>query len=193
MAADKAEGIRRGPGRSHTTQYLAPDSKAGARMVGSLTDALQQLTADVQTKALRSACYAGAKLLADEMTARVPTKTGKLKNAIYTWHDDKQSTAGKQVYAIGVNKREASHWFNVEYGHWRYNQHAPTVGWLKSKSKPNARGPGAHDLPGALPAPVWVPAKPYIRPTADRLPDAIRAMQQRLAERIRELRTEAAP
>lgn len=180
MAADRAEAIRRGRGRSHEAKFFAPDSKAGAQMRGSLVGALQQLRDDVQTKALRSAVYAGAKLLGEEMTLRAPVGDGTLRGAIYTWHDDKRSTAGRQVYVVGVNKREASHWFVVEYGHWRTNV--------------VYRGPDGSIIPtkARLPAPVWVAARPYIRPTADRMPEAVRAMQRRLAERIRELRTEAA-
>ena len=134
--------------------------------------------------------YVMTKLLADEMVVRAPVDAGTLRNAIYTWHDDKQSGPLKQVYFVGVNKREASHWFWIEYGHWRYNQSVNGY-WQKSKSKPNARGPSAHDLPSALPSPVWVPAVPYIRPTADRMGDAIQAMQARLAERLREISSEA--
>ena len=180
MAVDRAESIRRGRGRSHSAQFFAPDTKAGAAVRGSLVGALQQLRDDVQTQALRSAVYAGAKLLGEEMAMRAPVDEGTLRDSIYTWHDDKRSGAARQVYVVGVNKRQASHWFVVEYGHWRVNV--------------VYRGPGGQIIPtkARLPAPVWVPAKPYIRPTADRMPEAVRAMQRRLAERIRELRTEAA-
>lgn len=190
MAADRAEAQRRGRGGRKQTQYFSPDRKAGVRIDESIVGALENLRADLQTKVLRSAAYAGAKLLADEMVVRAPVDAGTLRNAIYTWHDDKQSTQLKQVYFVGVNKREASHWFWIEYGHWRYNQSVNGY-WQKSKSKPNARGPSAHDLPGALPSPVWVPAVPYIRPTADRMGDAIQAMQARLAERLREIASES--
>lgn len=153
---------------------------AGARMKGSLSQALQQFGADVQTKALRSAVYAGAKLLADELELRAPVKKGVLKKAIYTFHNDRKSVGGRQVYAVGVNKAKAPHWHLVEYGHWRVNV--------------VIRGPGGRILATKerLPAPVWVPAHPYLRPTADRMPDAVRAMQKRMAERIRELRQEQA-
>lgn len=190
MAADRAESIRRGRGGRKQTQYFSPDRKASVRIDESIVGALEKLRADLQTKVLRSAAYAGAKLLADEMVVRAPVDAGTLRNAIYTWHDDKQSGPLKQVYFVGVNKREASHWFWIEYGHWRYNQSVNGY-WQKSKSKPNARGPSAHDLPSALPSPVWVPAVPYIRPTADRMGDAIQAMQARLAERLREISSEA--
>lgn len=162
--------------RNHGTSYFAPDSKAGAAMRGSLVGALQQLRTDVQTQALRSAVYAGAKVLADELEVRVPVDSGTLKGSIYSWHDDRRSTGTRQVYVVGVNKRKAPHWFNVEYGHWRVNV--------------VVRGPGGRVIAtkDRLPTPEWVPARPYLRPTADRMPEAVRAMQRRLAQRIRELR-----
>lgn len=164
--------------RSRTVRLFAPDTKAGAAMTGSLVGALQQLRDDVQTKALRSAVYAGAKLLADELEVRVPVDGGTLKGAVYTWHDDKRSTGGRQLYVVGVNKRQAPHWFVVEYGHWRVNVVV---------RGPNGRVIATKDR---LPTPVWVPARPYLRPTADRMADAVRAMQARLAERLRELRSD---
>jgi len=179
MAADRAEAQRRGRGGRKQTQYFSPDRKASVRIDESIVGALEKLRADLQTKVLRSAAYAGAKLLADEMVARAPVDAGTLRNAIYTWHDDKQSGPLKQVYWVGVNKREASHWFNVEYGHWRVNV--------------VFRGPDGKIIPtkARLPKPVWVAAHPYIRPTADRMGDAIAAMKARLAERLREISSEA--
>lgn len=181
MAIDRAEAARRGQGRSHQARYFAPDTKAGAQVRGSITGALQQLRDDVQTQALRSAVYAGAKLLADELERRVPVDDGQLKGAVYTWHDDKRSRDGRQLYVVGVNKKQAPHWFNVEYGHWRIN----VVYRVGNRVIPTKQ---------RLPTPVWTPAHPYLRPTADRMPDAVRAMQLRLIERIRELRAgQAAP
>lgn len=156
-------------------EFFAADSRAGARMRGSMVDALQQLREDVQTKALRSAVYAGAKVLADELEVRVPVDDGQLKAAVYTHHDDERSVNGRQIYQVGVNKKKAPHWFNVEYGHWRINV--------------VVRGPGGRVLATKerLPTPVWTPAHPYLRPTADRMPEAVRAMQRRLVQRVREL------
>jgi hypothetical protein len=164
--------------KGRPAEFFAADSRAGARMRGSLSGALQQLREDVQTKALRSAVYAGAKVLTDELEVRVAMLgggDGTLKKAIYTHHDDKRSGAGQQVYQVGVNKVKAPHWFNVEYGHWRVNV--------------VVRGPNGRVLAtkDRLPTPVWTPAHPYLRPTADRMPEAVRAMQRRLVQRVREL------
>lgn len=182
MAVDQAEALRRGQaaGRSRAPLTFGREG-SGAKLRGSLSDALQQYAADVQEKVLRSAVYAGAKVLADELYIRAPLgPTGNLKDAVYTFHDDKQSVGGVQVYAVGVNKVKAPHWANVEYGHWRVNV--------------VYRGPDGKLIPTKqrLPTPVWVPAHPYLRPTAGRMPDALRAMQRRLVERLREVKTEGA-
>lgn len=52
---------RGGAKRSHELKFFPVDSKAGARMRGTLSDALERLAADVQQHAMRSACYAGAR------------------------------------------------------------------------------------------------------------------------------------
>lgn len=146
------------------------------RMRGSLTAALQQLTTDVRDKALRSAVRAGADLLYNEMRARVPVVSGQLKAAIYQYHDDRKSVDGRQVYAVGPNKRKAPHWFVVENGHWRINKVVVTNGKAVFTKE-------------RLPQPVWVPAVPYIRPTWDaKSGQLVRTMQHRLIERLRELR-----
>lgn len=163
-----------------SAKLLTPTSRTGARMRGSLAAAIAKLREDVQEQALRSAVYAGAKVLAAELEARVPVDDGVLKDAIYTKHVDGRSNTQQQVYHVGVNVKKASHWFNVEYGHWRVNV--------------VFRGPDGKVVATRqrLPEPVWVPASPYLRPTWDtRADDALRAMQRRLPQRLRELRAES--
>ena len=182
MAVDRAESVRRGRGRSKGTAYFASESRAGAQIRSSLSGALAAFADEVREKALRSAVYAGAKVLSTELELRTRAMagTGELADAVYHYHDDKKSRGGRQVYAVGVNKVKAPHWFVVEYGHYRYNV--------------VFRGPNGELIPtkARLPAPVWVPAMPYLRPTWDtKGAEAVRAMQRRLVERIRELRAEA--
>ena len=52
------------------------------------------IATDPAESVMRKAAGAGAKILYDEMRARVPVKTGKLKESIYYWWDKQQS--GKQ-------------------------------------------------------------------------------------------------
>jgi hypothetical protein len=175
------------------TLKLYPTRFVGVEITSNVQDALQRLEAGIYEKVLRSGAYAGAAVFYNEMRQRVPIgETGNLYASIYHWHDDKLSKATQQIYMIGPNKVKAPHWHNVEYGHWRYNRFA-NGRWQRSKSNPNARGPGAHDLPGALAQPVWTPAKPYIRPTFDaRAQSSLTAIRTRMAERLRELNGEIA-
>lgn len=59
----------------------------------------------IQEKVLRSAARAGIDVFYKEIRLKVPFRTGQLYEAIYQWHDYKQSTATRQVYATGPNKR----------------------------------------------------------------------------------------
>lgn len=169
---------------------LVPSQKTTAKMRGSLSDALRKLSTDMQDKILRPAVFEGADLLARELEVRAPSHKGVLKSAIYTKHLERKSVNGHQAYAVGVNVKKAPHWHLVEFGHWRFNRSAGGKFWLKSRGKNKGRGAAANTLPGALPKPEWVPAHPYLRPTADRMPDAIRAMQRRLVSRMREVMAE---
>ena len=194
MAVDNAERARRGGGRqSRTVRLFAPDQKAGAQLGGSLADSIAQFKADVTDKALRSGIYAGARLLYDELKLRTPVgPTGTLNAAVYHWHDDKRSVNGKQIYRIGVNKGKAPHWFNVEYGHWQTNYLVPLeqVPHPERYTKAIVTGQDGKQYLATrrrLPAPRWVPAHPYLRPTADHMPQAIAAAKARLAERIGQL------
>lgn len=160
---------------------------------GDLLGAVKKLHDDIREHALRSAARAGALEFYNEMRRRVPYKTGTLRNAVYHAHSPERSNENRQTYRISVNKTKAPHWYFLEYGHWLYNRYAGGR-WLESKSNKSKRGPSAHDLPGALPVPVWVPAQPYIRPSFDaKVNEAVAAMKERLAERIVELVAEAKP
>lgn len=164
-------------------QFMAPDSKAGASFTGGLSDALAAFTEEVSTTALRSSVHAAAKVLYDELHHRVAamSDSGQLLGAVYRWHDDDKSVAGRQTYAVGVNKRKAPHWFNVEYGHWRVNVLVKTASGKVVATKER------------LPAPVWTPAHPYLRPTWEAAAGAaMDAAKERLREKVRELSGAAA-
>jgi len=146
---------------------------------GDLAATLQRYADYVKEEALRSAAYAAAKVFYLEMRIRTASsKTGKgvLHEAIYHWHDPKQSTPDRQVYAIGPNKKKASHWAFVEFGHWRYFK---TVllddgTWITLRNEP-------------LATPKWIPGKSYIRATWDaKAPEAMAAAKARLAEKLKE-------
>ena len=190
----------RNPARRRGTKVqLFPKQLVGFNMELDISEAIKKLEADVRQKILRSATRAAALVMYNEMRLRVPVHTGTLYASIYHFHDDKKSTKFRQVYAIGPNKSKdgAPHWYNVEYGHWRYNK---IVGGKAQRSKSNTersnqvQPPGSvsfrriHDLSGAVSAPVWVPPSSYIRPTWEaKVGQLSRAFNQRARERFAEV------
>lgn len=199
MGIDTAEPAYRSSRQQGTrkAQFYAPDSKSGARVTVSMADALAQYREEVQQRAIRSALYAGARMLYDEMKIRAGGYGGKysgplsykypkhekkradtLQSSIYHYYDKKQATATRHVYVIGPNKREAPHWFNVEYGHFRVNKIIVNDDGTIIPTKER------------LPAPAWVPARPYIRPTWDSTgASAVQAMLAKLRDNLRGLET----
>lgn len=173
-------------GRSHSAQLVGRNG-SGIRLDADFAGALDAYEKVIKEKVLRSGAAATARFFYQHMRAVVPVKEGTLYGALYHWHDPKQSNANRQVYATGPNKAKAPHWAQIEYGHWLYNRYAGGR-WLESKSNKNARGPAAHDLPGRLEVPVWVPAKPYIQAAWDMRSGAfaagIEAMKRRAKEEM---------
>jgi HK97 gp10 family phage protein len=150
--------------------------------IKALTAGLEQFASDIQDHAVRSAAFAASKVLYEEMRLRAPRgKTGNLQASIYQHHDDK-SANGVHIYAIGPNKKrgKGNHWHLIEYGHWRTNVviKLPNGQFMATKTK--------------LETPVWVPAKPFIRPTYDaKINQAIDAAKQRLFDKVKELSDDA--
>lgn len=158
--------------RASKALLLPRESLGNARIDSDLSEGLKRFADDLRAKALRSAAHAGAEVIYREMRVRVPVDEGTLYGAIYQWHDDKRSGYDRQVYVVGPNKVKAPHWHLVEYGHWRVNVVVRQGGRLIATRQ-------------RLPEPVWVPAKPYARPTYDaRAQDAVQAMMARLRERF---------
>jgi hypothetical protein len=160
-----------------------------ARLKLSMVGGLKDLQAAARF-ALQDAAFAGATVLYDELRLRAPVKTGTLRDSMDRFYA-KSSTPARQTYYVGPNKKYAPHWYNVEFGHWRYNTSANGF-FQKSKSNPKSKiksPPGnwraVHDLPGALPQPAWVPAHPYIRPSAAKIPESIEAMRLAFAASMR--------
>lgn len=146
-----------------------------AALGGDIAGDLAKFTEAIQGKAARAGAFAAATVLYDEMSVRVPTDEGTLKGALYRWHDEDQSADGKQVFAVGVNKRKAPHWHLVEYGHWRHYR-LIKIGdaWVTLRNRP-------------LDTPEWVPASPYIRPSFDaKISSALLAAKQRMVDVLQE-------
>lgn len=155
----------------------------GVKLEGEASTSLNLLAGLLREKALRSATYAGAKILYAEMKMRAsmpsPDGKGTIRNAIYHWHDDKKSTLYSQSYVIGVNKREAPHWHLVEFGHWMpYVTYKGKDGLFHTKR--------INGKPVMRMNPKFIPAQPYVRPTWDAKRDmALAAMKQKLAENLK--------
>lgn len=163
--------------------------------ISGLEVGLKKLEKDIREKVMRSGAYAGINVFYEGMRVAVPVSEGTLFASIYQWHDDKLSNQNRHVYKAGPNKSKAAHWYFIEYGHFLYNRRGADGQWLKAKSSPRLRVavPGVrdasvHDLSGARENPVWVPPRPFVRPTWDNLKAyAIKAMQVRMSERFAEL------
>lgn len=194
MANARNPSQLRRPKGSRSLQTM-PRAVVSMSFESNITESIAAFEQDIREHVVRSAAYAGAKVLYDAMRRIVPVYKGTLYGSIYHWFDKKHSTAARKIYLIGPNKREAPHWYNVEYGHWLYNRQSPTGQWLRSKSNKNARIPNppamfkaVHDLPGARDVPQWVPAQPYVRTTwVYHSETAMRAARARAKERIRDI------
>lgn len=172
---------------------LFPVERNGVRIRNSLADALKQLEDHVRDNVLRSAAHAGAEVLYNELSYRVPVYSGTLASAIYRWHDKDKSQPGRQTYAIGVNKRKAPHWHMVEFGHWRRYRIIPTRGQPDAKFKDAFQDfNGQWYIPTKEPiTPVFVPGTPYLRPTWEaKGKAAIDAMLARARQRIAEFKAD---
>lgn len=110
-----ARGSRR---RAHaSTAAMFQKDGVGVAFLGpDIEQVNKALEKGIQEKVLRSAARAGIDVFYKEIRLKVPFRTGQLYEAIYQWHDYKQSTATRQVYATGPNKKKAPHWHQVEYG-----------------------------------------------------------------------------
>ena len=147
--------------------------------------------------AARPAAYDGSDVILAEINSKVASmgqRKGLLHNAIYRVFA-RRSQDDVPIYDVGVNMRKAPHWHLIEYGHWRYYaaKQLPNGDWVTLKRK-GAKGKkpsrkaskavkDAYYIP--LKTPVWVPARPYLRPAKEALPKALAAARKTFLERIR--------
>lgn len=157
--------------------YRGKNGFVSARFRGSLAEKVKALGKGAE-EALRPAAQAGAQVFYDEMRARVPVAEGVLRDSIYQFYLERKSTEARQVYVVGPNKGKAPHWHLVEFGHWQPYAVVQIDGqFVTLKDRP-------------LPAPVFVPAAPYIRPTLDATStQALEAMRERYTQALRESNT----
>ena len=147
--------------------------------------------------AARPAAFDGSDVILAEINSKVASlgqRKGLLHNAIYRVFA-RRSQDDLPIYDVGVNMKKAPHWHLIEYGHWRYYaaKQLPNGDWVTLKRK-GAKGKkpsrkaskavkDAYYIP--LDTPVWVPARPYLRPAKAALPQALAAARKTFLERIR--------
>jgi HK97 gp10 family phage protein len=73
-----------------------------------LQNALNQLPKEIQGRPLRSAVSAAAKVIVDDVKARVPVgETGNLKTAVYRYRSRRNSATGKETFFVGIRQGKA--------------------------------------------------------------------------------------
>lgn len=145
--------------------------------VSGWDDALSMLKGPLRESLARSMAVAGGEVFRDEAKRQVPVDEGVLQSSIYLAYREKFSTKTRVQYSVSWNHRRAPHGHLIEFGHWRVNELVPIGAggmWVATKER--------------LPAPVWVPAQPFIRPAFDIGFNAAKvAMIRRGRERLPEL------
>lgn len=124
------------------------------KITSDFTSALAGLT-DLNEQAYSVARTMGAAVgaaMRDEAKLRVRSQSGKLASAIVLKFAAEWSTKREVRYIVTWNRRKAPHGHLVEFGHLRKNviTQLPNGQWITTDEK--------------LPEPVWVPARPFLRP-----------------------------
>lgn len=138
---------------------------------------LDRLLGPARVSLARSMGVAGGKELRDEAKARAPRHEGTLAEAIYLAFQDEKSNDKTVQYAVTWNKSKAPHGHLIEFGHWRNYvvRILPDGSYVTDKRRP-------------LKSPVWVEAKPFLRPAYDAaLGRAKQAMIERARVRLPEI------
>lgn len=184
-----AKRTRNGRGKAKQAK-LYPSQRMAITFDSNIKEQLTAFVGRLNDDVFRPAAYAAVTVLYDELKLRTEGgqySEGDLNAAMYRWRE-KGDIGNKAIFYAGVNKRKAPHWWVVEHGHWQYftvvkPETGPYAGqFVTLKNKP-------------LPQPKFVPAKPYLGPAADKLPEAMqvamRVMKERLKYVIRGVETPA--
>lgn len=138
---------------------------------------LERLAGEARVSLARSMAVAGGQVFRDEAKLRAPVETGRLRDSIYLAFRDGKSTDQQVMYSVTWNSKKAPHGHLLEFGHWQPYKvvRKPDGSYVSVKSQP-------------LPAPKWVPARPFLRPALDAAMSRAReAMLKRGSERLAEL------
>lgn len=157
---------------------------------GDLGADLTRFGENIERHVIRSAAFAGAKVLSAESKALAPVydgpprklksgnmlQPGLLRDSIYHAFSEPDSGNGKATYSISWNYKKAKHGHLIENGHWRVNvlRQGKDGRWFATSE--------------LLPTPVWVPAQSFIRRAGDNAADkAVSAMRDRMRTRLQEV------
>lgn len=155
----------------------------------SSLDTMLNEMGDEAEEAARPAAQAAAQVLYDEVVRNVgaiPTKTGKLRQAIYQAFSEANSGPGHATYHVSWNVRKAPHGHLVEFGHiQRYVTYIGKDGNYYTAKRPESRGKprpartatqavkDAYYVP--LTTPKQVPARSFVRRATSKFPQAVAA------------------
>lgn len=163
-----------------------------------LNQALVKLAADVQTKYLRGAVAAGARVIRDAAVRNVPVRSGKLRRAIYSKWIREASGQERQLFLVSVRRgkqfqsrtrqtkrgktvttkdNDAYYWTWIEFGHVAAGPERIRGGSARrERARQSLRTAGR-----------FVPPRPFLRPAFEaNKTAAIEAVREELAKRIRE-------
>lgn len=171
------------------------------RMGVDIAGLLQSIEADKQAVAesVRPAAQAGAQVLYEAMkanVARLGRKTGKLEISIYQAFSKDNSTPSRANYHIAPNFKKAPHWHLLEFGYLqRYVTYIDKRGNWRTLKREGATGkPPGRKAPQEVKDAYWqtlpkgpkqIAAHPYIRPTKDKMPQALAAIEARFFEELK--------
>lgn len=141
---------------------------------------IDELGTDVE-EAVRPVAEAGARVLYNAVkqnVASIGKVTGNLQRAIYEAFSKDNSGKGVATYQVSWNAKKAPHGHLLEYGH--VQRYAVFIGkdgkWHTNKKK-------------KLVQPRQVAARPFVRPAAAKMPEAVAAMEAELFRYMNEGRS----
>lgn len=161
---------------------------------------LDELAEDA-AQAIRPAAQAAAQVLYDRVKLNVNgigKITGNLASAIYQAYSPENSKEGVTArYNVSWNASKAPHGHLLEYGYLqRYRYYQNNQGQIRPMVRPGMEGkkrPGRRASQAAkdayyvaLPAPVQVPGRAFVRNAASAMPEAYQAAEDELIRRIQQ-------
>lgn len=150
-----------------------------------ITAALQKLTAATGEATLRATGYAGAKVFLDEAKRRVPVDTGTIRDNIIVKRAEEKSDGAKlQTYLVTV--RSGKYGRNGDAFYWRFVENGHSYVRRNPKSGKGANWKAHREASRVEYGSSSAPAQPFMRPAYEsKKEDAMQAMRERLAERIK--------